>query len=60
VILNVATRLAEFAMTKSSSEFITKKIPLYYQLENILREKILSGVFAAGVRLPTEAELIRL
>jgi len=47
-------------MTKISSEFITKKIPLYYQLENILREKILSGVFAAGVRLPTEAELIRL
>src|SRR5262245_34431916 len=47
-------------MTKPSSEFVTRKIPLYYQLENILREKIMSGVFAAGVRLPTEAELIRL
>jgi GntR family transcriptional regulator len=47
-------------MPKPSSEFVTKKIPLYYQLENILREKIMSGVFAAGVRLPTEAELIRL
>jgi GntR family transcriptional regulator len=47
-------------MTKLSSEFVTKKIPLYYQLENILREKIMSGVFAAGARLPTEAELIRL
>jgi GntR family transcriptional regulator len=47
-------------MTKPSSEFVTKKIPLYYQLENILREKIMSGVFAAGARLPTEAELIRL
>jgi len=47
-------------MTKPSSEFVTKKIPLYYQLENILREKIMSGVFAAGSRLPTEAELIRL
>jgi|RhiMetdeSRZDD1v2_1073273.scaffolds.fasta_scaffold133417_3 GntR family transcriptional regulator len=47
-------------MSKPSSEFVTKKIPLYYQLENILREKIMSGVFAAGSRLPTEAELIRL
>src|SRR5215510_16157570 len=47
-------------MTKPSSEFVTKKIPLSYQLENILREKIMSGVFAAGARLPTELELIRL
>lgn len=47
-------------MTKPSSEFVTKKIPLYYQLENILREKIMSGAFAAGSRLPTEIELIRL
>jgi len=47
-------------MTKPSSEFVTKKIPLYYQLENILREKIMSGVFAPGARLPTEIELIRL
>jgi len=47
-------------MAKPSSEFVTKKIPLYYQLENILREKIMSGVFAAGARLPTELELIRL
>src|SRR5215470_19050438 len=46
-------------MTKPSSEFVTKKIPLYYQLENILREKIMSGVFASGARLPTESELIR-
>src|SRR5882672_8088944 len=47
-------------MTKPSSEFVTKKIPLYYQLENILREKIMSGVFAPGSKLPTEIELIRL
>jgi len=47
-------------MAKISSEFVTRKIPLYYQLENILREKIRSGVFSAGARLPTEAELIRL
>jgi GntR family transcriptional regulator len=47
-------------MTNPSSEFVSKKIPLYYQLENILREKIMSGVFAAGARLPTASELIRL
>jgi GntR family transcriptional regulator len=47
-------------MSKPSSEFITRKIPLYYQLENILREKIMSGVFAAGSRLPTEIELIHI
>lgn len=47
-------------MTRPSSEFVTRKIPLYYQLENILREKIMSGVFASGARLPTEAELIRI
>jgi len=46
-------------MAKLSSEFISKSIPLYYQLENLLREKIMSGVFAAGARLPTESELIR-
>jgi GntR family transcriptional regulator len=47
-------------MTNPSSEFVTKKIPLYYQLENILREKIMSGAFAAGSRMPTESELIRI
>lgn len=46
-------------MTKPSSEFVSKSVPLYYQLENILREKIMSGVFASGARLPTESELIR-
>jgi GntR family transcriptional regulator len=47
-------------MTNPSSEFVSKKIPLYYQLENILREKIMSGAFPAGSRLPTEIELIRI
>ena len=47
-------------MTNPSSEFVTKKIPLYYQLENILREKISSGAFAPGSRMPTESELIRI
>lgn len=46
-------------MTKPSSEFVSKRIPLYYQLENLLRERIMSGVFGAGSRLPTENELIR-
>src|SRR5215467_11412348 len=51
---------ADQIMTNPSSEFVSKKIPLYYQLENILREKIMSGAFPAGSRLPTEIELIRI
>jgi len=39
--------------------FQHERIPLYYQLESILREKILSGEFAEGERLPPETELIR-
>ncbi|MGE0126824.1 MAG: GntR family transcriptional regulator [Blastocatellales bacterium] len=46
-------------MTRPSSEFVSKRIPLYYQLENLLREKILSGAFAIGAKLPTESELVR-
>jgi GntR family transcriptional regulator len=46
-------------MTKPSSEFISKRIPLYYQLENLLCEKIMSGAVAPGDRLPTESELMR-
>jgi GntR family transcriptional regulator len=46
-------------MSKPSSEFVSKRIPLYYQLENLLRERIMSGVFSPGSRLPTESELIR-
>src|SRR5215470_4771444 len=46
-------------MSKPNSEFVNKRIPLYYQLENLLRERIMSGVFGAGSRLPTENELIR-
>ncbi len=37
--------------------FENKKVPLYYQLESILREKINSGELAQGERLPTEAQL---
>jgi GntR family transcriptional regulator len=38
--------------------FQHKKVPLYYQLENILREKIRSGELAEDEKLPTENELI--
>lgn len=56
----ISRRFVDQVMTMPSLEFVTRKIPLYYQLENILREKIMSGVFAAGSKLPTEIELIRL
>lgn len=36
-----------------------KNIPLYYQLEKILREKIERGEFAPHDKLPTEEELAR-
>ncbi|MBX7219106.1 MAG: GntR family transcriptional regulator [Blastocatellia bacterium] len=37
--------------------FVKRGIPLYYQLENVLRQKILSGEMAIGEQLPTENEL---
>lgn len=46
-------------MPKPSTDFVSKRIPLYYQLENLLREKIMSGKFVEGDRLPTECELIQ-
>lgn len=45
-------------MAKQKQSFVSSRIPLYYQLENVLREKIASGKFEAGERLPTESELI--
>lgn len=45
-------------MAKPKSTFASSRIPLYYQLENVLREKITSGAYAGGDRLPTEIELI--
>jgi GntR family transcriptional regulator len=38
--------------------FASSRIPLYYQLENVLREKITAGTFVAGEKLPTESEMI--
>lgn len=45
-------------MAKPKPSFVSARIPLYYQLENVLREKIISGAFEAGERMPTESELI--
>ena len=45
-------------MAKQKQTFVSSRIPLYYQLENVLREKITSGAFEAGERLPTESDLI--
>jgi GntR family transcriptional regulator len=45
-------------MAKQKASFANSRIPLYYQLENVLREKITSGVFQGGEQLPTEIELI--
>jgi GntR family transcriptional regulator len=38
--------------------FITDEVPLYYQLGGLLREKVVSGEFAVGARIPTEADLV--
>ncbi|MDQ4123369.1 MAG: GntR family transcriptional regulator [Acidobacteriota bacterium] len=46
-------------MQKNQNGFASTRIPLYYQLENVLREKIASGAFSPGDRLPTESELIK-
>jgi GntR family transcriptional regulator len=45
-------------MAKPKTSFVSSRIPLYYQLENVLREKITSGAYGGGERLPTEIELI--
>lgn len=45
-------------MAKQKTAFVSSRIPLYYQLENVLREKITSGAFETGERIPTETEFI--
>lgn len=45
-------------MPKQKAPFASSQIPLYYQLENVLREKIVSGAFESGMRMPTEKDLI--
>jgi len=43
----------------TNSGFISDEVPLYYQLQGILTNKILSGSFAAEQRIPTEADLVQ-
>jgi GntR family transcriptional regulator len=45
-------------MRKPKSTFASSGIPLYYQLENVLREKISSGFYSSGEKFPTELQLI--
>src|SRR5262245_33698737 len=40
------------------ARFASRQIPLYYQLAGVLREKIVSGEFGVGEKIPTEAELV--
>jgi GntR family transcriptional regulator len=42
----------------AGSRFVSDEVPLYYQLAGVLRDRILSGHFGTGDRLPTEAELV--
>lgn len=46
------------APPKPQAAFVSSGVPLYYQLAGVLREQILSGRFASGDRLPTEADLV--
>jgi GntR family transcriptional regulator len=43
---------------ESAPEFINRSVPLYYQLANLLTEKIVSRELHTGDRLPTEVELV--
>ena len=45
-------------MIKPSAQFVSKRVPLYYQLEILLREKISAGHYAQGEQMPTEDDLI--
>jgi DNA-binding GntR family transcriptional regulator len=41
----------------SEPRFVSDQVPLYYQLQSILADKILSGFFSIDQQMPTEAEL---
>jgi len=49
--------LKEFHTSNDVSIKRQSPIPLYFQVENILRSEILEGVFAPGDQIPTEVEL---
>jgi len=43
---------------ESAPEFVNRSVPLYYQLANLLTDKIVSRELHTGDRLPTEVELV--
>jgi len=43
---------------ESAPAFVNRSVPLYYQLANLLTEKIVSRELHTGDRLPTEVELV--
>lgn len=43
---------------RDTPAFVDRSVPLYYQLANLLTEKIISHELATGDRLPTEVELV--
>lgn len=53
-----ATRGDRKPRGEGAPRFASNEVPLYYQLGTILREQILSGAYAIGDQLPTEAELV--
>jgi GntR family transcriptional regulator len=50
-------KLSAVESEQSVPQFVSRQIPLYYQLQTILLEKITSGAWGPGHRLPSEAEL---
>ncbi len=42
---------------KRTHRFVSRQLPLYYQLETLLRQNISSGKWSIDHRLPSEAEL---
>jgi GntR family transcriptional regulator len=44
---------------EAAPAFVDRSVPLYYQLANLLTEKIVSHELLTGDRLPTEVELVQ-
>ena len=45
--------------TVDGSRFASSRVPLYYQLATLLRQKITAGDYAPGDQVPPESELVR-
>jgi len=59
LLIGKLLKLEYLRMPRREQNFIDKRVPLYYQLENLLRERIISGEFKPGQKIPTEMELIK-